>query len=445
MSSNEVVIQARDLSKCYHIYDKPMDRLKQFFLPAMTRVLRRDSQNYYREFWALRNVSFEVKRGQAVGIIGTNGSGKSTLLQIICGTLSQSSGEIETRGRIAALLELGSGFNPEFTGRENVLMSCALLGMHEDVAKERFADIVEFSGIGDFVEQPVKTYSSGMFVRLAFAAIIHSDPRILVVDEALAVGDESFQRKCIRRIRELREDGLTLLFVSHSPSDVVSLCDQAILLDKGVAVEEGDPAQVLRRYHARIFNSKEPDQPVAPKRPALTSGEILPEDQSADLEDYFDSTLAEPPALSYEKNGGEIYDVAVLNERGLETNTFPSGYDAILRYRFKCDSTQRGVRFGFHIKTIQGLELAGLSIPSSFTEIPVLEAGVYEVRFPVCFRLAPGSYFVTVGARSIESDSFLHRMADCLQVKVLRNEFQRFFGLCDISAEGTPQVTEVEN
>jgi lipopolysaccharide transport system ATP-binding protein len=208
-------------------------------------MLTPEIKKYYREFWALKSVSFNVKRGSTVGIVGKNGSGKSTLLQLICGTLSQSNGEVETNGRIAALLELGSGFNPEFTGRENVYMNSAVLGLTKDEVDSRFQDIVDFADIGLFIEQPVKTYSSGMLVRLAFAVAINVDPEILIVDEALSVGDELFQRKCFARIEAIKNKGATILFVSHSGSTIVELCDSAILLDSGEVLASGAPKDIV--------------------------------------------------------------------------------------------------------------------------------------------------------------------------------------------------------
>ncbi|MCK9174507.1 MAG: ABC transporter ATP-binding protein, partial [Desulforhopalus sp.] len=211
--SSDAAITVENLSKCYQIYDKPGDRLKQ--------MIMRGRRHYYKEFWALRDVSFTIGRGETVGIVGQNGCGKSTLLQMVCGTLNPTEGKCQTRGRIAALLELGSGFNPEFTGRENVYMNGSVLGLTSAEIDSRFADIADFANIGDFIEQPVKTYSSGMMVRLAFAVAINVDPEILIVDEALAVGDELFQRKCFSRLEEIRRKGATILFVSHSVGVVV--------------------------------------------------------------------------------------------------------------------------------------------------------------------------------------------------------------------------------
>lgn len=248
MFSDDVAIKVENLSKCFEIYETPRDRLKQFLLPRVQRVLGIQPRRYYREFWALKDISFEVKKGETVGIIGRNGSGKSTLLQMICGTLRATGGSIQTNGRIAALLELGSGFNPEFTGRENVYLNCALLGLSREETDARFDDIAAFADIGEFIEQPVKTYSSGMYVRLAFAVNIVSRPDIMIVDEALAVGDMAFQAKCMTALTRIQDNGATVLFVSHDIGSIKSLCNRAIYLSKGELVSIGRGADVADQY-----------------------------------------------------------------------------------------------------------------------------------------------------------------------------------------------------
>src|SRR5690554_1130237 len=242
MSSDAVAISVKGLAKHYQIYDTPRDRLKQFILPRLRRMFGLPPRQYFHEFKALDGISFEVKKGETVGIIGRNGSGKSTLLQIICGTLTPTAGSVETTGRIAALLELGSGFNPEFTGRENIYMYASVLGLTKEEVRDRFDDIVAFADIGDFIEQPVKTYSSGMVVRLAFAVIAHVDADILVIDEALAVGDAFFVQKCMRFLRKFMQTG-TILFVSHDTSAVISLCQRSIWLAGGQMKFEGSPKE----------------------------------------------------------------------------------------------------------------------------------------------------------------------------------------------------------
>ena len=240
-SVNNIAIRVNNLSKCYQLYNQPSDRLKQF--------LWRSKRQYFREFWALRNVSFEVGKGEVLGIIGRNGAGKSTLLQLLCGTLTPTSGNVKVHGRIAALLELGAGFNPEFTGRENVFMSAAILGLSPKEIEQRYEDIVDFSGIRDFIDQPVKTYSSGMYVRLAFSVATSVDPDILIVDEALSVGDGEFARKSFDRIRAMKEAGKTILFCSHALYQVEAFCDRAIWLNEGKIEQIGTPAQAVVAYN----------------------------------------------------------------------------------------------------------------------------------------------------------------------------------------------------
>ncbi|MEI6215281.1 MAG: ABC transporter ATP-binding protein [Desulfuromonadales bacterium] len=242
--SSEPAISIQGLGKCYHIYDKPRDRLLQ--------MLFRGRRTYYREFWALQDVSFEVARGETVGIVGRNGAGKSTLLQIICNTLNPSLGDVRVNGRVAALLELGAGFNPEFTGRENVYLNASILGLATREIDARYDEIVAFSGIGDFIHQPVKTYSSGMYVRLAFAVATSVEPDILVVDEALSVGDGGFARKSFDRILELKKRGTTILFCSHSLYQVEAFCDRALWLDKGLVCAKGAAADVTTAYAASL-------------------------------------------------------------------------------------------------------------------------------------------------------------------------------------------------
>lgn len=266
-------IHAVGLSKCYQLYNHPRDRLKQF--------LWRGRRTFFRELWALQNIDLTVTHGEVVGIVGQNGSGKSTLLQLICGTLTPTSGELHVNGRIAALLELGAGFNPEFTGRENIYMSAAILGLSSTEIEDRLEHIIEFSGIRDFIDQPVKTYSSGMFVRLAFSVSINVDPEILVIDEALSVGDGAFSRKSFDRIMQLRDSGKTILFCSHSMFQVEALCSRVIWLDRGKMIADGDAAKVVADYQIFLDKSalaKNGETASATSLPAETpqSGELSP-------------------------------------------------------------------------------------------------------------------------------------------------------------------------
>jgi lipopolysaccharide transport system ATP-binding protein len=252
--SSEISIKVENLSKCYQIYEQPRDRLKQFIMPHLQRAVGQSPKQYFRDFWAVNNVSFEVRKGETVGIIGRNGSGKSTLLQMICGTLQPTNGSVKTFGRIAALLELGSGFNPEFSGRENVYMNAGILGLSRSEIDARYSAILEFAEIGEFVEQPVKTYSSGMYVRLAFAVIANVDADILIIDEALAVGDIFFTQKCMRFLNEFKKHG-TILFVTHDTNSVMSLCERAVWLQAGNRKEYNDSKSVCQSYLAEYYAS----------------------------------------------------------------------------------------------------------------------------------------------------------------------------------------------
>jgi lipopolysaccharide transport system ATP-binding protein len=276
--SSETVIAVSNLGKCYQIYGKPRDRLFQMF--------SRGGRQYYREYWALRDVFFELRGGETFGIVGRNGAGKSTLLQLICGTLSPTTGSVSVKGRIAALLELGAGFNPEFSGRENVYLSATVMGLSKEEIDARYAQIVAFSGIGDFIDQPVKTYSSGMYVRLAFSVATSIEPDILIVDEALSVGDGEFSRKSFDRIMRLKEQGATILFCSHSLYQVEALCDRVLWLDQGRMVHLGLPTTVLSEFKnylqdcsstvdQRICQTEGPPQTAAPSRSSLAGRATL--------------------------------------------------------------------------------------------------------------------------------------------------------------------------
>jgi lipopolysaccharide transport system ATP-binding protein len=273
MSSNSAVIQVDNIGKCFSIYDRPEDRLKEFLMPKIRAVSGQIQRNYHREFWALRDVSFEVGKGQTVGIIGRNGSGKSTLLQIITGTMTPTYGSVATRGRTAALLELGSGFNPEFTGRENVYLNGSLLGLTHAQIDDKFDYIAGFADIGDHLDQPVKTYSSGMMLRLAFAVQVAVETEILIIDEALAVGDARFQLKCFRRLEEIKASGTTILFVSHATETVRSFCDFGLVLENGKAIYWGEAKTATVKYLELLF--PEQTQNVSEQTDELAGGNTL--------------------------------------------------------------------------------------------------------------------------------------------------------------------------
>jgi lipopolysaccharide transport system ATP-binding protein len=332
MSSNEIAIKVENLSKCYQIYDNPHDRLKQFVAPRLQRLIWQSPKQYFREFWALKDVSFEVKKGEAFGIIGRNGSGKSTLLQMICGTLTPTSGNIQTNGRIAALLELGSGFNPDFTGRENVYLNGSILGLAEEQIDARLDDILGFADIGNFIDQPLKTYSSGMFVRLAFAVQVNVDPEILIVDEALSVGDFFFQQKCFARLRKMREDGLTLLFVSHDMGTVRDLCPNSIYLLKGKVAFVGDSQVAIRTYLSE-------DTSLAPVDPQHLSMESIQLEEASTvpeilLEDAMQFALWRRDTASL-TNDHRLLAVVVRDTKGMPVTSVRMGGKLIFQVYFR--------------------------------------------------------------------------------------------------------------
>jgi lipopolysaccharide transport system ATP-binding protein len=307
------VIRAEALSKCYHLYDRPSDRLRQLLWGRKRR--------YYREFWALREAGFEVGRGEALGIVGRNGAGKSTLLQLICGTLAPSSGTVTVNGRVAALLELGAGFNPEFSGRENVFMAASIMGLSTSEIKSRFEQIVEFSGIRDFIDQPVKTYSSGMYVRLAFSVATSVEPDILVVDEALSVGDGQFARKSFDRIMELKESGTTILFCSHALYQVEAFCDRVLWLEQGRPVTMGRPQEVVPRYTRFLTEGR---MPASETSAEVALAAPLPAQLSANVVGHARFTLIE---------------VAVDGIPGQKLRLRPGANTLTVRMRFDSDPT----------------------------------------------------------------------------------------------------------
>ncbi|MCK9622339.1 MAG: ABC transporter ATP-binding protein [Methylobacter sp.] len=382
----DIAIRVQNLSKCHHIYDAPRDRLKQFVVPALQRLVRQAPRQYFHEFWALKDVSFEIKKGDAFGIIGRNGSGKSTLLQMICGTLNPTGGSIQTNGRIAALLELGSGFNPDFTGRENIYLNGAILGLTGKEIDARLDDILGFADIGDFIDQPVKTYSSGMFVRLAFAIQVNVDPEILIVDEALSVGDFFFQQKCFARLRKMRENGLTLLFVSHDMGTVRDLCPKSIYLIKGKAAFMGDSQEAIRRYLSKDVTSVQADATFSSEQNILAT---------ADMSKILRNALwrNESQALDTE---GKLLAVAVCDKNGAANAAFRIGDVTVITvaYVSKLSSEcHAGInilnKFG-QIITVAGSYTSQVSLPKDDSGSDEFKIVVCELR--VTMLLEAGQY-----------------------------------------------------
>lgn len=364
--SSELVIDVQGLGKCYHVYDEPHHRLLQ--------MLARGRRRYHRDFWALRDTSFSVRRGETVGIIGKNGSGKSTLLQMICGTVTPTTGAVNTQGRVAALLELGAGFNPEFTGRENVLLNAAILGIPREQMRDRMQDVVEFSELNEFLDQPVKTYSSGMFARLAFSIAIHVDPEVVIVDEALAVGDARFVAKCMRRIKDLQARGVSILFVSHDITAVRTLCERAIWLDSGRLVEDGDVFPVTGRYMEYMFRE---DGAVAP----TAAAEVV--DADADAGTSSAALLESRPVTHWGSHKGLITEAFVGDATGQPRDVVEWGAAIEVRVTVDLPDTvpREGLSIAVSIKDLKGSDLLVATTHDDGIELPGAR------RFRVAFRL----------------------------------------------------------
>ncbi len=402
--SSELSIKVENLSKCYHIYEKPHDRLKQYFVPRIQRAIGTKQEQFFREFMALSNISFDVKKGETVGIIGRNGSGKSTLLQMICETLFPTSGSVHTFGKVAALLELGSGFNPEFTGRENIYMNGALLGLKQESINDRFKSITEFADIGDFIEQPVKTYSSGMMVRLAFAVIAHVDADVLIIDEALAVGDAFFTQKCMRFLREFMKKG-TILFVSHDTSSVRSLCNRAIWLEKGKILKQGSPKEVCDEYLEAFYEAQQGLSTTTRIKSASQKNPRNSVDQrqaflnTSNLRNDLMLFEFDPNARSFGKGHAQITNAQFLNMQGQPLTWIVGGEEVQFMIEAKVHSKLESPIIGFHVKDKLGQALFGDNTYFTYTEEPfVCEEGNHllaEFSF-IMPRLAKGDYSVSV-------------------------------------------------
>ncbi len=398
----EIAISLKNVSKCYKRYTRPADRLKEILLPERT---------YAQEFWALQDVTFQVMKGETIGIIGRNGAGKSTLLQMICGTLTPSSGVVQVNGRVAALLELGAGFNPEFTGRENVYMNGAIMGLSRQEVDKRFYQIAAFADIGDFIDQAVKTYSSGMYVRLAFASAIHVDPDILIVDEALAVGDMFFQAKCMARMRQMMETGVTVLFVSHDTSSVKSLCQRCAFLEKGKLLKIGKASEVVDTYIS-IVNSemnqelKQQVELITENISTISQHQKPKQDNNLDGEstvsEIFVSTVKEAKFAEgthrYGDGTAKILDIKLLNNqhRPTEQLDFKEDFTIQVSILFKKDLPSFCV--GYSLRDLKGQMLIAYVTTAKRIEMPSAKAGeVYVIEIKGTNILNSGVYTITIG------------------------------------------------
>ncbi len=383
-------LRVEAVSKQYRIYDRPADRLKE--------TITRGRWKAHREFWALRDISFEIEVGTTTGIIGPNGSGKSTLLQIVTGTLEPTHGSVSLDGRVAALLELGAGFNPEFTGIENIFMNTALMGLSKAETEQLLPEIASFAEIGDFLYQPLKTYSSGMYIRLAFAAAIAVSPQILIIDEALAVGDAVFQHRCTRRIKEMQANGTTILFVSHDPGAIRALCSRAILLNGGRMEADGPPTEVLNHYQ-KLIMARETTYAES-QTTTSASEEVLLPDEGAQIE---------APRYNFRHGSGEaeILKVDLLNTSRQKVELVETGEQLFLRMFVVFHKAVEEPVFGFLIRNRHGIHLYGTNTDIQQAGIgPVKPGEVIEANFSFNCWLAPDNYSITVAVHSVDAISF---------------------------------------
>jgi len=392
---SEVAIKVDKVSKRYEVFAQPKDRLKQMILPRLKAAIGLEATQYFREFWAVREASFSIERGETVGIIGRNGSGKSTLLQMICGTVTPTNGQVNINGRIAALLELGAGFNVEFTGRENILLNAAILGFPENSMKERMADVLSFSELEDFIDQPVKTYSSGMYARLAFSIAIHVEPDILIIDEALAVGDSRFVAKCMRRIKDIQKRGTTILFVSHDVSSVRTLCDRAIWLNHGELVEDGDVFPVTGKYMEFMFKD-ESDVKISPDLGKAEEGNNF--DVAQD-----ECELDSRPVTHWGSHKGIIHSASVCDANGIRQDLFEWGEALFIKVSvcLPADIPRKNLSIAFSVKDLKGTDLI-VSTTHDLQKIDLPTEEFFEVSFRMKNSLVPGKYLLVAAVEGRE-------------------------------------------
>lgn len=448
MSSKEIVIDVRNLCKRYEIYDKPRDRLKQLVVPQLHRFINCLGVNlgvvkhsyppiYFREFWALKNVSFQIRRGETFGIIGRNGSGKSTLLQTLAGTLAPTSGDIKVNGRIAALLELGSGFNPDFTGRENVFLNGHILGLSQRDIEARYDQIVEFADIGEFIDQPVKTYSSGMFVRLAFSVQAHIDASIVIIDEALAVGDVFFRQKCYARLEKLRNSGAAILLVSHAMTEIEQFCERAILLDRGEVKFIGSATDAAKHYYLLDQEHQAKDK---------TAFEIdLP--YSREELNSFNKVMNFWPTGIQFKDAEELVQISngwgkctrftVCDESGTPSSTFEQGEVAIFYYEFQVSKSIAVPLAGIVLKDERGINVHGKGSLEYGDPAPnfIPSGSIIRCRQRVELKLAIGEYTYELGLAAIDPESY-QGMSGLSHEQL----FSRIYRICHLPKAGVISV-----
>ena len=406
-----LAISVQDVTKIYRLYDKPIDRL----LEAMSIT----KKTYHKKFFALDKISFEIEKGTTVGIIGTNGSGKSTILKIITGVLNPSSGSVEVDGNISALLELGAGFNMDYTGIENIYMNGTMMGFSREEMEKKLPEILEFADIGDFAHQPVKTYSSGMFVRLAFALAINVEPEILIVDEALSVGDVFFQAKCYKKMEEIRQKGTTILMVTHDMGSVIKYCDKVILLNRGSFVAEGKAGEIVDLYKKILANrfeieeeTKDNKLPVEAK--VSNTGKLMKESLSIN-----------PNVTEYGDGRAEIYDLGLIDSKGEISNLLIKGEEFTIKERIRFFADIKQPIFTYTIKDKKGTELSGTNTMFELTDIEEVHAGdSYDVEFRQKMNLQGGEYLISMSCTGFENGKHVvyHRLYDVASITVISNK-----------------------
>lgn len=432
---NNVAIEVKNLTKSYKLYDKPMDRLKDSLGLA--------GKKRFKEHLALNDVSLTVHKGETVGIIGTNGSGKSTILKIITGVLSPTSGEVNVDGHISALLELGAGFNMEYNGIDNIYLNGMMIGFSEEEITKRLDAILEFADIGDYVYQPCKTYSSGMFVRLAFAVAINIDPEILIVDEALSVGDVFFQAKCYHKFEEFKKQGKTILFVSHDLSSISKYCDRAILLNQGVLLGEGTPKKMIDIYK-QVLVGQYPLPSAGDTTNLLDDEEIRAKAADADdkatakigktsdkkttkkKDDQAQSASGEnPDTLEYGDGAASIVEFYATDSKGMKTSSIIKGTDFTIHMKVKFNRDVTAPIFAFTFKNIMGIEITGTNsmVEKAFLE-PVKAGDVKDISFTQNMSLQGGEYLISFGVTGFEQNDFTvyHRLYDALNITVVSDK-----------------------
>jgi len=426
----DIAIKVQNLTKTYKLYNEPIDRLKEALHPLR--------KTYHKNFNALNDVSFEIKKGESVGIIGRNGSGKSTLLKIITGVLTPTSGEVFVNGKISAILELGAGFDPEMNGIENIHLNTSINGIKKEQLDKIINQIIDFSELGEFIHQPIKTYSSGMKARLAFAVAINISPDILIVDEALAVGDAAFQRKCFAKMEAIQKAGATILFVSHSEGSIINLCNNAIWLSNGQKIIEGQPKLVTGLY-MKNATKKNIDKSLIIKEFEKLQKNIKEKKEEkiqspSLLNEFYDKSLLPKSTINYDSNGAFISDIYITTLQGEKVNILIQGYEYIFRYNIRYEKSFEHVRCGMNIKTINGLVLAGGQHPFLGTKegFNVIAGKTYTMKWHFKCLFGEGTYFTNCGTYDIKRQKQLHRIVDSYMFKVKRFKKSPSAGLVNI-------------